>query len=469
MRSGLFALMAITALGILTAPVFAETIHGENYDLEKSDRYYIWTSAPDRLSINGQWANYKVTDNPAWYKFETANGSIVIDKTSCSIKLMDPGFITSNETPLINSISQVVKESTNGKDSWKSHGVNSQSCEFTAVTSERGVQVTLTRQNMALGIGTKFDTVYDIDYSGNVEATFKYTNNDLTKLNHKYGFSQVFDGAFTVTIGDKAYSTNDPNETDILAADIEGQPITISKDGFQISYDPENYIHDYLWAVKIKHGQIVFDYTFSKGALPVGQTLEVDPTFGYAFASSDIAVISTSAASASCDNAPYTSVVNMELYKAASAVSNHCHVKAFQWDTSSIPDTAIVTTVNMRYEISYVNNPINCDLNEVTSDITIETAANLWSQINTGTTWVDNDSDCTTVGTGKTVTLGAAAATALQGLLPQDRFAVGVTTDDKTRDGSTHDSRFADGQEELQVLYYLSLAGYEIKPEVNRP
>jgi len=121
-----------------------------------------------------------------------------------------------------------------------------------------------------------------------------------------------------------------------------------------------------------------------------------------------------------------------------SGTSGQCSRIVLEFDTSVIPNDAVISSVQLKFNVTSVTNARNCDYNAITATEPIkDTAAGLWTAI-AGSSYVSNDSTCTTTG-AKTVTLGSTANSDLTTKLASDNyFAVGIKFNSETRDGSAH-------------------------------
>ncbi len=135
--------------------------------------------------------------------------------------------------------------------------------------------------------------------------------------------------------------------------------------------------------------------------------------------------------------------------------SNHCIVQSIRWDISSIPDTSTIIDVDTRFDLSGpILNPRNCDWNSMENDPNTLSASDNWNDVLNGTTFVNNDSTCTT-GSDKILDLGDSANFDLQNNLPSDWWAVGAAFDNMTRDDVRHliGENATTDRFELQIIY----------------
>lgn len=444
--------------------IYAEPInpvvHGKNYDNEflgydnDGNRIYQWTSHPQRILVDEKWQDYDFTDDIQRFYFESASTGVSINKDTCTLRLYDSGEINTAETPVISSVSMTLKQAAAGTDEWESSGLNNEDCTISREQIQDGMRFTLVKSTLnIIGVGREFKTMYDIKYTGEIKGTFSILNNELSG-DQKYGFTQSMDGAFKVTVGSQTFDTATlQNEVSFDKAALEGQIITISQNGFTITYDPQDYVHDYLWAMKIKPNHINFDFTDAKQSLGIGQSLSIDPTFGYTAA--DLTGTVSSTTSTTICGSPYSTLAAPDLWLrgTGSAADPTCYFREYYWDLSSLSDSIVISSAGIRYDVSGVSNPRNCDWRAIANDPTMSSATQQWIDTTTGNLVRRNDSGCTTATNDKTFTMTSNGTSYLQSQLSLNWAAFGMTFRDQSRDAST---RFVTvGTTELQITYSL--------------
>lgn len=305
------------------------------------------------------------------------------------------------------------------------------------------------------GIG-KLDYKY-ILIDGKWKTQLEATN--LSGLTTKaFGFDQIIDlSVDTIQFGNQTVNLDNFNGTTYNKTWLANHQSKVINFLNGINFDFDLGFDD-LYSVTvydtgIGKSRLVFDYRTSSPLLP-NETLVIDPTFGYA--SSTLYRVNTGAgAGVACPAASTISSTASEVQLPDSADGvNICQIHSFQWDITSIPDTANPTTITVKYDISGPNNPRNCDWNSIENKPSTSTAQNLFNDISDGTTFQNNNSDCTTSGTGKTLVLGTDANTDLKNNLSVDWWAVGLLYDNMVRDGSFHYQK--PDNVELEVIYSLT-------------
>lgn len=116
------------------------------------------------------------------------------------------------------------------------------------------------------------------------------------------------------------------------------------------------------------------------------------------------------------------------------AGSTDCVLSYVEWDITSIPNGADVTNTVFKFDVDSINigSLKNCDYNEMNTQPSPATAGTIWTDINDGTTFVDNNSICTTVGDNKSLDLGTSADADVEAQLASNWWAVGITLQNLT-------------------------------------
>ncbi len=442
----------------------AETYKDHNIEFAGYDsngnKLLRFTSHPDYIeSSPNVFVPYIVSENDRSISFESANLALSFNKDTCSLAVFNDGKISQNDSPMIRSISSMAKQADASTDTWEGSLLNQNECHTEMTRNDNGITIKAVRNDgNPLGLGSRFETVYDISYADQTRITYRYANNDITKLNEKYGFTQVLSGNFKVRIGDSEYSSQSETETIITKDLLNDQTIQISSGGFSILYDTENYIHDYLWAVKIGNGKLILDFTHAKGAILPTQTLEVDPTFGYTTATEVYTVQTGTAATVACPAATTTIAGDGQTLRkyASTDPTGYCLIESAQWNIGSIPDDSVIQSVNFKVTITAITSDINCNLSGVSANITAASPQTLYDDItNTGTDtdkryYLSNNNYCTTAGT-KTISLGTNGTIDVGNDLALNRFAVGITFYSLARDAGVHS--LISNTKQLEVIY----------------
>lgn len=342
-----FALVILTLTLLVSQQSFAEPFnieHGINYDRQliathpDGSKTYAWTSTPFSASriVGNDWQykNYVLSEDSNNIYFESAQGSISFNKSTCTISSYGPGYI--NNGPRY-TLSHTIKEAVNGTDIWTPRNENSLSCNYTISQNTEGIQIIAKRGD--------FSTIYDIDFIFGFEWTYKFTNNNSTDTNKKIGFTSVCNGNVCDDIrinGVKITDSIIPKEL------LDGKRITIG----DAVFDPKDYVHDALWSIKKDNDKMSVDFTDSKGPIGYNQTITIDPTFGYTNAQSQQYV--QTAATAQCygavANANGSSGVTSRIYVPSTGVADNCVIQVGKFIITSIQDGSTINSANLRFD-----------------------------------------------------------------------------------------------------------------------
>jgi hypothetical protein len=383
------------------------------------------------------YVDYKIRQDQNNVYFEAAHLSMSFDKDSCTAKKYPGGKINSaSEFSLIHTI----KEAVDQTDTWYVADAQNDTCEIIINENPTRPQI-ITKKG-------DWQTVYDLDLIGEFEWTYQYTNNNPSKSNHKYGFTFACQGAQC----DNILIDNVPmNGTVKLKDEIIHKTIKVGKEYF----DPKNEQHDYLWALKKEQDKMIVDFTHSKGKLPVGQTLIVDPTFGPSNMIKAVTVETNSGSTGtSCPSVSGNTTENVVQLPASSSTFR-CKVTGIEFNISTIPNGAVVTNSSLKVVPSVSAVGQNCDVVKVANRITTASASTIWNDITgSSTTYINNNSFCTSGGT-KDLDLGTTADSDLSTIINtgQDYVDYGIKTDTMTRGGA--DSIYSFGTWSLTVTYLV--------------
>lgn len=448
-------LIPFLALGLL--PVYADNTARfstpnaevfENYDTMQGNAI-IYNY--DRLQTGpNSFVKFRGFDNPNDYTYESATVAAKF-YDSGTVKLFKPGTILSGETPLVNSISHTIKEAINGTDDWREIPINN-------IPNTQIIQDT----NKGPIIQNKkgdWVTEYNTDFQGALKWTYEYTNNNPSKTNHKYGFTTVFNGDFTVHVNDRSYNTGLIRDTILIsAADLGTQKLEIrDSNGLKIILDPQNEIHDYLWAIKIEPHKLVLDFTYSKGILPVGETLVIDPVLGWLDDTYAKRVASIANISATCHTTANANDTAESPYKGAAGSMEPCQTLAYQFPLYAITAAGQVTDVRLKIDVDAIFGvAVNMNINEIAvDDIITATRQQVYDDSRNylnGTVYSANNANFTTVANNKIADLGASADTNVLSRINGNKlFAVGLFATNDNRPAASWQVNLSDAQ--LYITY----------------
>ena len=454
----LFALITFTSVlqdtdATADKITFSQGINYDDYfDSQRSQGTTVFYSY-DRLldySSNGKpfYTKFNVHNNQAYIDFEAAAQSYKFDKLTCSFKTFPGGKILAGSVPT-KTISHSIKEAVLSSETYNPILLNDASCNVSYQTLEDGLRVVATKSNIenSTNTGGVWQTVYDIDFRQGVEYTYQYTNKDVTKTNHKYGFTTTCEGLECGQI--KVNGFNVGLNYIVTKDDLAGKSITLGGKDF----DPKNEVHDYLKSLKrIEQNKIIVDFTDAKDKLGYGDTLIIDPTF---LSSGSIKrYVSTSTTSSTCSTT-YSSddTSGNQIHSSASTASGSCEVASLRFSISGYDSTRDVTGVKLLYNVTTSTNAQPLRWNEITNDPNVVAGQTVLDDIRDGDVYVSSDSQAQTTGL-YTINLGTTAVSDLQSAIDAARtwFAVGGEfSTELTRD--TTDRLVSFSEAELHVEY----------------
>lgn len=429
------------------AEPFPNIYHGKDFDRrylginDNGELLIQWTSTPQRLldytdSFGKEhYTDYKIRSDDTNVYFESASGSYVFNKNTCGFNIHDSGKLHGLSPRM--SLSHTLKEADANQDVWHAADQNNQPCEYSLSESNGIVKLVASKAG--------FSTIYDIDYRYGFEWTYKYTNNNPVKTNEKYGFTFVCDGP---QCDDIIINDSPMNSTLKLKNEIAGKKIKVDS----LEFDPKNEVHDYLWAMKKENNKMIVDFTHAKGALPVGETLVVDPTFSQTGTWSR--VLTSGAAGAACPGAPYSNstLQNVPVLGDSDDAPGVCGRGEFRYILTSIPDTATILDVDFNVTGTAVDNGGgNCDLGYVSTWPPDRTAAQMWGDIGSMSNYLTNNALCTSA-TFQSFDLGNQANSDVQNSLSSNKYALGLKFTTETR-SSVADTRFSHSGGALTIVY----------------
>ena len=284
-------LFVVAALPVLTAVAQTADIEiGKNYDIQDfGNGQKRWSSHPERIQVNNQWQNYKLTDSSSNIKFESqAIGSLQYDKASCSFTIYPAGYIA-GQSPLLPSVSWIARVAQNGTDVWSQlDSLNSASCQINTSQSKDGIIITATKQTPTLKLT---HTINANIYNG-IKETVKIDNNDPTLNNHKFAFTQTVQTGQTLTLGNQTYNISQASGTVLDRNWIENNKAKIFEIANKLSYNFDKGF-DYFWALRVlnENGiyKVALDYAnVGQTAILPGQSFEIDPTFTWGTSTSNL-------------------------------------------------------------------------------------------------------------------------------------------------------------------------------------
>jgi hypothetical protein len=194
-------------------------------------------------------------------------------------------------------------------------------------------------------------------------------------------------------------------------------------------YDTKNEQHDSFKEIKQEGEDYKIVY---EKQVEAKEVLFIDPTFS----SNNPDFDSYLQDDTDCTNVTANGNGQTTLQVGVRSTQNDCWVAYIQWDTTTIPDTAIITDTVFKFDIASTSGtPENCDYMPMAFKPTTRTDNQILADIKDGTEYVNNNADCKSVGDNHSLDLGASADSDLQGLLASNWFAIGIKPNDLTGSG----------------------------------
>lgn len=396
----LFFLLIIPFLSIPSA--FGYT--GPNYDLiELGDGKVQWSSHYERvLDNNWKWKNYIVTDSANFLSFQSSGLVYTFDKINCHFVLYDP------------------KDNTKSIDAYQFN------------LSIDGLPVPLPVCNIQNLIQNENDISFTVDNS--IFQTH-YNLNPVSGVEWTHDLSNTLGKAALFNIQEICKGCTIQN--------IDGNIIDFGTYKLDTKNDQHNTVKD-IRAVKT---DTVLEL---EKLLNDKESFLIDPVFTSVVSGDGNQRSITSDADTTCNLTHGASSAALDIFKPASISNDYCWPVGVAWDISSIPDTASIENIYIEYDVTAIFNPINCTWRA--TDATLFDSTTL-SDAYSGTIVLKNDSTCTTVGDGKSISLNSNGTSALTNDLAGNTFTLMVFFHDQVRDGSGHTITFRASDAILTVTY----------------
>lgn len=470
----LLLFLAAAALSMTAQNAHAETEIGKNYDktflgsTENGDLYK-WESRPERLVDhydiigNPVYANYKLFENSTIIQLETAgSGSIIFDKPTCTYDVYKSGFIAQNRTAQIRDVSWTVKGKLSSASTWNDvNSINNAACVVSTISDPDSVTITGTKTN---GLGT-FQIVLEHVHGHGIKETMRAYNNNPAWNNHNIGFAESFKVPRIIHLGNQTFDLAAYNNV-VLGRNWIGNNteklINLSDDLlYDFGLGWEN-LNDIKISWDGSSASLTLNYLYPSGIVPYQQWVEVDPTFTGTPSSEGRVIGDVGGVSVNCATTRNSGDANLIINKDNSGnVNGICTAPYFNFDVSSIPNTAIVSASGIEYDVTGATTPTNCDWkwlsatganNEATYDALTQDVG--------ATDIKQNDSTCTTVANGKIVTFDTGGyATLIQSDITGDNIvSIGSFFTNLSRDGTDRQVIIRAGDMILSITYLSTKA-----------
>jgi hypothetical protein len=421
--------------------IYANGTHVATFGLEE------WIPSPTG------YVPYIQNDNGTHILIDNKQFPFAISKNNCIVTVYDNKQNISNQTSILIEKEwwNVGWKRTNGGQ-WTELDFSATPCTINPITNSSGIFVETTK--------TTTDGTLQITYAKRINEQFKtyqkWTNENSARTNHIFKFIEKYDNIHLDSISSQLGKLTQDGSITIQFSDIsQNQLMQIEKSGYNIfNLDITKAFNNFQSVTFTKTGEIAdasFDYGRNLITIPVGGSQSLDPTFGYTAGTMKSAATANSIG-ISCGSGSTTGI-NQQIEKDNLVGNLNCQILSIYWEISSIPDDSTITDVALRYDVQSVTSGINCDFNEINNYPPSATAATLWDDILDGTTFVNNDSGCTTVSNDKLLDLGTSADSDVTAQLASNWWAVGMPYDDMVRDATNHATQTTASGFELQVTY----------------
>ena len=448
-----FFLLLIPVLFLAPGVAFGEIEKGYNYDREflytqGSTDYYKFTSHPERIVnyTNAEgidiYSDYRVSEDANTIQVETVHGSVSLDKNTCGFSFFNDGYITEGEDPLFTD-SIIARRATNDTDNWIDiNQINNASC--VAFWDDTLKELTA-RKAHSVGL---------MEYKYIFKIPIWKTQLEVTNLSaltdQKFGFTQTFDlNRDTITWGGNEKNLDNFDNSTFNRTFLENNESKLMQLMNGYNYDL-SLAFDYLNAVTtydtgLNKSKLAFDFTLNSQILSPSQTLIIDPTFtdsapaddGFERELDDDDLCGNAGSNVSTSNTGTTA-------NAAQWFSNthDCHYAYFEYDITSIPDSALILDVDFDFEIVYKTGAArDCVYVGLDSQPSVTNSQNLITAIRGDETLL-TDSSCTVVGS-YSIDMGTTADTYVSDSLVRDWIALGVKLTPETDNNQDNVNQFA--------------------------
>lgn len=444
-------IILVLAVGIIPV-AYAEV--GPNYDnVLNEDGSFIWTSHPERIWDGEQWVEFVVNQSEDTIQVASNSiGTLVYDIQSCSYSIFETGF-ASSETQLLPSISWYPRIAQVSTDDYS--GIDELHDQQCSVNVEQGEDWTIITATKNTPTATLTQTL-DIRTDNGIKETVSIFNNNPEWNNHKFALSQTVHTGDSITLAGQTYDIAAASGTVLDRNWIEENEAQIFQIADSLNYDMDVGFEQFNALQVIDDNgtyKVALDYSVNEST-PVGTAYTVDPTFSGSPAS-HLSLYDTGNNNV-CDgdvigNTNSGSTLYVRTYHTAHGYD--CIRGYFEFDTSSITDSAIITDTQFDYTVtgnSYGN--YNCDIVGMANQPSTSTNSQSWTDMTNGSVYVDNTNQCHS-GTGSH-DLGTTADTELKNNLSSDFFALGIKLDSEVQSSSIRGQEFGTSPT-LTVTYSL--------------
>ena len=422
----------IAGTGIIQDSFAQTTVTGYDYfDVTNPDGSHSWsTHYPYILNESNQYVPFLQTGT----KIETEHGSVILN-TDGSYSFYKKGIV--NSPPLFTDSIKAKYADISNLNSW-TYPANLNN--DTPDTTWNGSGLVSTKNYGGVG---KLEYKYILD-NGQWKTQLEATN--FSALNTKaFGFDQTIDlNRDTISFGGQQRNLDNFNGTSFDKTWLEnnkGKMIEFLNDvtfDFDLGFD--NLYSVTIYDTGINSSRLVFDYRTATALLP-GNTLVIDPTFGYTtgsirdFFSNDCITVDGLAGNGEVGDS-----------------GGICRRTGVYYNIASIPNSATITNVQVRYDVTATfAGGVAADWMSMEGQLSTQTNQQAFTDMGDGTVFVNADTNFQTVANDYVKDLGASADADLEAELAVDNeWSFGLKQDVYPTGTNSYEQT---AQYELQVTY----------------
>jgi hypothetical protein len=441
------------------------SIRGSNYnDTAFSNGTHVWSTQPQWMNNGIGYVPYVLNQTSNNVIVTTQQGSYNFNKNTCSLSFY--GSNSTTGTPTIGSDTYSVRAELNGTSNWLNvNTVNNAACTTSINQTGNNIEIIGTKSSPGNGVFKIHYLKKDGQY---LKTTLEATNNNAAWTNYHLGLSQSFQVPNLVTLGNQTYDLSLYNNTVLDRNWINNHKAQLIQLTSKVYFDftpAFSHINDITILYKNNQATLIFDYLYNTPILSPGNTISIDPTYGYTNAANTYGWYSNIAGSAntSCTNlGTYSNGggSTMELFAqtSGSATAPSCGSGSGRWtDINTIPSTSVVDSATIKYTMSVASNAQSCNYYALIHDPASATTTQGYTESTSGTSF-GTDSSCSSGGSGKTFSLNSNGISDITSAISTSRswWGIGIsnTAQPSTRDGSVHDQTTSALQ--LQVVYHAA-------------
>lgn len=462
-------LILVLILGVSFTSVYADVYRGNNFERTYlgNNTYFGTFGLPERIldSNNSFNSPYVKTENINSITVKSGTGSFTYDKNSCTISFFDNPNLTQSSNSIKSDTYLFYGAVLGSSNFFPLSSINNASCQTQVIEDGQNIEIWGTKSVSNVGSVTiKWIKLADKPLKVQIEPT----NNNPSWTNHKLGIKQTILVPDNIVLGGINYHLPNYNGTHLDRNWIQNH-----SDGLmnyaKLLIGNTNYDFglgwQYLDSIDVFYNgqsKLILNYFNNDIKILPGQTLVIDPSYSSNNPNED-GTVSDTDNDDNCESSGAGSYAKQGTTDMVSgtypvANTNDCSRAYVEFDTTIIPDYAVITDTDLVFqETGQVNMAAKtCSFYSLENKPSSSSAATVFTDAGSGTLFVTGSTSCQTVTTNITVDLGSNADTNLQSHLVDNFFGVGIKHDTET---ATTDSRFNLATEED--------AGATPKPTLN--